>query len=42
MRDLEEEAIREDAEVMARLESTGEDISTMLTVEVNGVAVEIQ
>lgn len=38
MRDLEEEAIREDAEVMARLESTGEDISTMLTVEVNGIA----
>lgn len=38
MRDKEEIAIRADAEVMALLESTGEDISSMLTVEVNGIA----
>ena len=38
MRDLEEIGIREDAEVMSRLEATGEDISSLLTVEVNGVA----
>lgn len=38
MRDREEAAIRQDAEVMARLEATGADISTLLTVEVNGVA----
>ena len=38
MRDLEEIGIRENAEVMSRLEATGEDISSLLTVEVNGVA----
>lgn len=38
MRDLEEAQIRADAEVMARLEATGSDISTLLTVEVNGIA----
>lgn len=38
MRDMEESKIRSDAEVMARLEATGEDISALLTVEVNGIA----
>ena len=38
MRDLEEMTLRSDAEVMASLNGSGEDISSLLTVEVNGVA----
>lgn len=38
MRDMEEAEIRADATVMATLEASGEDISTLLTVEVNGIA----
>lgn len=38
MRELEEAQIRADAETMTRLETTGEDISALLTVEVNGIA----
>lgn len=38
MRDLEELEIRENAELMAQLEASGQDISTLLTVEVNGIA----
>ena len=38
MRDLEEMSLRSDAEVMASLDESGADISSLLTVEVNGVA----
>lgn len=38
MRALEEMAVRADAAAMAQLEQSGADISTMLTVEVNGLA----
>jgi len=38
MRDLEEIEIRADAERMAQIEASGQDISMLLTVEVNGVA----
>lgn len=38
MRDLEEAEIRRDAEAMAQIEADGADISTLLTVEVNGIA----
>lgn len=38
MRDLEEQAIRADAERVAILEAYGQDISALLTVEVNGIA----
>lgn len=37
MRDLEEAEIRKDAEKMAQIEAAGQDISSLLTVEVNGV-----
>ena len=38
MRDLEEMSLRSDAEVMASLDESGVDISSLLTVEVNGIA----
>jgi len=38
MRDLEAEKLRADAAVMAQLEAEGRDISSLLTVDVNGVA----
>ena len=38
MRDLEELELRGDAEVMASLDESGQDVSSLLTVEVNGVA----
>lgn len=38
MRGLEEDSIRADAQAMAQLESSGSDISSMLTIDVNGIA----
>lgn len=38
MRDMEEAALRTDVEAMTRLEQAGEDVSSLLTVAVNGIA----